>query len=124
MDKGIHHNQFTKVKMKKYLWREESNYIQEETTLDLMKLEGNKEVIEETGYPSLNLLLKRKKEKVKQKMLAPKLSQIINLMSNAFKQILEGILKNNTNKLNIEEAKMKINNKFLRYIIINNTKAN
>ena len=63
MDKRIHHNQFTQVKIERYLGREEPNYIQEETSPDIMKLEGNKEVIEVTGYPSLNVCSKRKKRK-------------------------------------------------------------
>ena len=63
MDKRIHRNQFTQVKIERYLGREEPNYIQEETSPDIMKMEGNKEVIEVTGYPSLNLCSKRKKRK-------------------------------------------------------------
>ena len=45
-------------------------------------------------------------------------------MSNAHTHILEGILKNNTNRLNNEEIKKQINNQFLPYIIIKNTEAN
>ena len=49
-----------------------------------------------------------------------KLPQIINLMSNAPTHILEGIIKNNTNRLNNEEVKKQINNQLLPYIIIKN----
>ena len=44
-------------------------------------------------------------------------------MSNSPTHILEGILKNNTNRLNHEEVKKQINNQLLPYIIIKNTKA-
>ena len=63
MDKRVHHNQLTQVKIEKYLGREESNYIQKETNPDIMRLEGNQEVMEETGYPNLNLCSKRQKRK-------------------------------------------------------------
>ena len=52
-----------------------------------------------------------------------KLPQIINLMSNAPTHILEGIIKNNTNRLNNEEVKKQIKNQLLPYIIIKNTEA-
>ena len=50
-----------------------------------------------------------------------KLPKIINLMSNAPKYILEGIIKNNTNRLNNEDVKKLINNQLLPYIINKNT---
>ena len=44
-------------------------------------------------------------------------------MSNAPTHILEGIIKNNTNRLNNKEVKKQINNQLLPYIIIKNTEA-
>ena len=44
-------------------------------------------------------------------------------MSNAPTHILEGIIKNNNNRLNNEEVKKQINNQLLPYIIIKNTEA-
>ena len=67
IDKRIHHNQLTQVKIEKYLRREELNYIQKEITPDIMKLEENQEVMEEIGYPNLNLCLKSKKRKSKKR---------------------------------------------------------
>ena len=44
-------------------------------------------------------------------------------MSNAPTHILEGIIKNNSNRLNNEETKKQINNQLLPYIIIKNTES-
>ena len=46
--------------------------------------------------------------------------QIINMLSNAPTHILEGIIKNNTNRLHKEEIVKQIKNQLLPYIIIKN----
>ena len=45
---------------------------------------------------------------------------MINLLSNAPTHILEGIIKNNTNRLHKEEIVKQIKNQLLPYIIIKN----
>ena len=60
---------------------------------------------------------------INDKIIDLKLPQIINLMSNAPTHILEGIIKNNSNRLNNEETKKQINNQLLPYIIIKNTES-
>ena len=57
---------------------------------------------------------------IKEKISSLKMPQIINLLSNAPTHILEGIIKNNTNRLNNEEIVKQIKNQLLPYIIIKN----
>ena len=54
------------------------------------------------------------------KISSLKMPQIINLLSNAPTHILEGIIKNNTNRLHNEEIVKQIKNQLLPYIIIKN----
>ena len=46
--------------------------------------------------------------------------QIINLLSNAPTHIIEGIIKNNKNRMKTEEIKKQFINQLLPYIIIKN----
>ena len=60
---------------------------------------------------------------IKEKIKDLKMPQIINLLSNAPTHILEGIIKNNLNRLKEEDIKKQINNQIIPYIIIKNTET-
>ena len=57
---------------------------------------------------------------IKEKITGLKMPQVINLLSNAPTHIIEGIIKNNKNRLNNEDTKKKINNQLIPYVIIKN----
>ena len=57
---------------------------------------------------------------IKEKISSLKMPQIINLLSNAPTHILEGIIKNNSNRLHNDEIINQIKNQILPYIIIKN----
>ena len=83
-----------------------------------------KKWIEDVHKQAIKRLFKNNKiPQINDKKKDLKPPQIINLMSNASTHLLEGIIKNDTNRLNNEEVKKQINNQLLPYIIIKNTKS-
>ena len=53
---------------------------------------------------------------VKEKIVDLKMPQIINLLSNAPTHIIEGIIKNNKNRMKTDEIKKQFINQLLPYI--------
>ena len=67
MSKRLRPVQKTQEKLDKYLGKEEHEHIQMDLEPNMIQLEGNKEVIEERGYPNPNLHQRKKKKKSKKK---------------------------------------------------------
>ena len=67
MSKRLSLVQKTQEKLDKYLGKEEHEHIQVDLEPNMIQLEGNKETIEERGYPNPNLHQRIKKKKSKKK---------------------------------------------------------